>query len=306
MRYDAPMSSPHDPDMIALPSSVSWALRSPLPRLDVALPSATAQVYLHGGHLAAWQPAHAGAPVLWMSGHSFFRPDKPIRGGVPVCFPWFGPHREDPTAPAHGFGRLTPWTLCDASQPDDRSIALTLMLEDDNASPVWPHYFHADVRVVIGPTLTVSLEVHNSDTIPFTFEEALHTYFTVGNIQQVTVSGLEGTEYLDKADGGARKRQDGQIRFTGETDRVYLATSSPCVIHDPILRRRVTIAKQGSTSTVVWNPWVQKARAMADFGDDEWPGMLCIETANVAPAPITLRPGDRHSMTAEITVETAE
>ena len=302
----APMSSPHDPDSIALPSSVSWAANSPLPRLDVATPHATAQVYLHGAHVAAWQPAHAAAPVLWMSAHSVFRPDKPIRGGVPICFPWFGPHRQDPDVPAHGFGRLTPWTLCDAGQGRDGSIMLTLTLEGDNVSQVWPHYFHADLRVVIGPALTLSLAVHNTDTIPFTFEEALHTYFAVGNIEQVAVTGLEATDYLDKVDGGSRSRQDGPVRFNGETDRVYLDTGSPCVIEDPIARRRITIAKWGSSCTVVWNPGVHKARAMADFGDDEWPGMLCIETANVGPAAVTLRPGDRHSMTAQISVEPAE
>jgi D-hexose-6-phosphate mutarotase len=297
------MRSTHDPDAVPLPSSVTWATRSLLPRLDVAGRHATAQIYLHGAQLAAWQPVHARDPVLWMSAHSVFKPDKPIRGGVPICFPWFGPHGEDKTVPSHGFGRLTPWTLCDAGETPDGTVHLTLQLEDDNASPVWPHYFHADLRVSIGRTLTVELFVDNPDHATFSFEEALHTYFSVSNIKDVSVSGLESTAYLDKVSGRRERQGSEPIRFTGETDRVYVATQAPCVIHDPGMKRRITIAKRGSDSTVVWNPWVQKARAMADFGDDEWPGMLCIETANVGDAAVTLRPEDRHTMTAEIGVE---
>jgi D-hexose-6-phosphate mutarotase len=297
------MTSTHDPDAVPLPSSVTWATRSLLPRLDVAGRHATAQIYLHGAQLAAWQPVHARDPVLWMSAHSVFKPDKPIRGGVPICFPWFGPHGEDKTVPSHGFGRLTPWTLCDAGETPDGTVHLTLQLEDENASPVWPHYFHADLRVSIGRTLTVELFVDNPDHATFSFEEALHTYFSVSNIKDVSVSGLESTAYLDKVSGRRERQGSEPIRFTGETDRVYVATQAPCVIHDPGMKRRITIAKRGSDSTVVWNPWVQKARAMADFGDDEWPGMLCIETANVGDAAVTLRPEDRHTMTAEIGVE---
>jgi D-hexose-6-phosphate mutarotase len=300
------MSTSHDPDAVPLPSSVTWAPRSLLPRLDVNGRHGAAQIYLHGAHLAAWQPSHALGPVLWMSAHSFFRPDKPIRGGVPICFPWFGPHRGDRTVPAHGFGRLTPWTLCDAGETPDGTVNLTLQLEDDNASSVWPHYFHADLRLSIGRTLTLAFFVDNPDSIAFSFEEALHTYFSVSNIDEVSVSGLENTEYFDKVAGSRQRQGPDPIRFSGETDRVYLDTQAPCTIHDPGMNRRITIAKHGSASTVVWNPWVQKARAMADFGDDEWPGMLCIETANVGDAAVTLRPGDSHTMTAEIGVEDAE
>ncbi len=293
-------------DGVRLPPSVIPAAASALPRIDVATPHATAQVYSHGAHLAAWQPAHAGAPVLWMSAHSVFRRDKPIRGGVPLCFPWFGPHPSDRAVPAHGFARISPWTLCQAVEAADGTVALTFQLEADNASPVWPHLFHADLHIFIGPSLRIDLDVHNLDEVPFTFEEALHTYLAVSRIDQISVSGLEHTHYLDKVGGSERRRQTvNPIRFTEETDRVYLDTTSTCVVDDPGLARRITIAKQDSRSTVVWNPWIDKARAMPDFGDDEWRGMLCIETANVGEAAITLRPGDRHTMSAIISVEPA-
>ena len=300
------MSSFHESDGVRLPPAVTFDPASPLPRLDVATPHATAQIYAHGAQLTAWQPSHASAPVLWMSGHSLFRHDKPIRGGVPLCFPWFGPHPGDSSVPAHGFARVSPWTLCDAGQSADGAVSLTFQLEADNASPVWPHHFHADLRLTIGSTLRIDLDVHNVDTVPFTFEEALHTYLTVGSIEQVTVAGLEGTAYLDKVAGGRDDRQNDQpIAFHGETDRVYLDTEAACVVHDPGLARRITIAKGGSRSTVVWNPWIAKARSMPDFGDDEWRGMVCVETANVGEAAVTIRPGDMHTMSVIISVEAA-
>jgi glucose-6-phosphate 1-epimerase len=150
----------------------------------------------------------------------------------------------------------------------------------------------------------MALDVTNRDDVPFTFEEALHTYFSVGHIERVALTGLERTDYFDKVAGSARRGQpDEPIRFHGEMDRVYLDTGAACVIHDPGMKRRIRIAKSGSRATVVWNPWIAKARAMPDFGDLEWPGMLCVETANVEGAAVRLEPGHTHRMTASIDVE---
>lgn len=292
-------------DLTSLPPSVRH-ITAPggLERFDISTPLGTAEIYSHGAHLARWQPSHAAAPVLWMSGHSYFQQDKPIRGGVPVCFPWFGPHPEDSTVPAHGFARISPWTLCEARESRDGTVTLAFELETDNASPVWPHHFHADIRYTIGSTLQMELIVHNVDTVPITFEEALHSYFTVSDVSSVTISGLEQAAYLDKVGGRTERAAEGQpIRFTGETDRVYLGTTATCSIDDPGLNRRIVVSKEHSHSTVVWNPWIAKARAMPDFGDDEWPGMVCVETANVGSAAVTLRPGDRHRMTVSLAVE---
>jgi D-hexose-6-phosphate mutarotase len=275
-----------------------------LPALHLRTPIASGQVYLHGAHVAAWQPEGA-APVLWISRDSAFGEGKPIRGGVPICFPWFAAHATDPRAPGHGFARIRPWTLIEAREAADRTVALTLALEDDDATRagVWPHRFRATFTVEVGRTLRMTLAVENRDRAPITFEEALHTYFAVQDIREVTVAGLEGVEYLDKVDGFARKRQPGApIRFSAETDRIYLATRGTCTIHDPGKRRRIAIAKTGSDTTVVWNPWTAKAKAMADFGDLEWPEMVCVETCNVNAHAVTLAPGDRHTLTATITV----
>jgi glucose-6-phosphate 1-epimerase len=239
-----------------------------------------------------------------MSERSFWEDGKPIRGGVPICFPWFGPHASQPSAPAHGFGRLADWTLAGVVEREDGSAVATFALEGERMSEAWPFRFRAVYEVAAGKTLAMSLEVENRDETPFTFEEALHTYFSVSDISGVAISGLEGTRYLDKAGGGAERIEgDAPIRFTGETDRVYLETTAACAIDDPGLRRRIVVSKDNSRSTVVWNPWIAKARAMPDFGDEEWRGMVCVETANVGAAAVELAPGARHRMTVSLAVE---
>ena len=288
-----------------LPPSVQQSPgRNGLPRLTVSTARATAEVYLHGGHVTGWQPSGA-EPVIWVSRDSQFRPDKPIRGGVPICFPWFGAHATDASAPMHGFGRLREWTLAGA-EDQGGEVHLTFLLTDDDTShrSAWPHRFKAEYRVTVGERLAMAIDVTNTGGAPVTFEAALHTYFSVRNVRDVGVTGLAGTEYLDKVDGFARKCEgDAPIRFIGETDRVYLDTESTCTIHDSGLGRRIEIVKTGSRSTIVWNPWIDKARAMPDFGDDEWPSMLCVESANVRDAAVRLEPASHHMMSAVISVQ---
>jgi glucose-6-phosphate 1-epimerase len=288
----------------ALPPTVSLeAGEGGLPRLSVANPAARALVYLHGAHVAAWQPL-GHEPVLWMSRHGSWAATKPIRGGVPICFPWFGPHATDKGAPGHGFARLLDWTLV-AARDDDRG-ATHLALELTPPAPLpatWPHACAAACHVTIGASLELALEIRNTGTEPFTFEEALHTYFAVQDVRTIEISGLAGTDFLDKV-GGTTLRNQGPapIRFTAETDRVYVNTQAACTIHDPGMRRRIVVRKSRSNATVVWNPWVDKARAMPDFGDDEWPRMVCVETGNVNVHAVTLAAGASHTMTAAIDV----
>jgi D-hexose-6-phosphate mutarotase len=239
-----------------------------------------------------------------MSGSSQWDAARPIRGGVPICFPWFGPHASDGTAPGHGFARLRDWTLSEARDDAQGATHLAFVLGTSAAPPAaWPHPFAATFRVAVGESLVMTLEVANPGSAPFSFEAALHTYFAVGDVRRIEITGLEGGDYLDKVGGTAKRTQGPEpIRFTGETDRVYLATRAACTIHDPGADRRIVVRKIGSDATVVWNPWVAKAKAMPDFGDDEWPGMVCIETANVGVHAVTLAPGERHTMTQAIDV----
>lgn len=275
-----------------------------LSKIVVATPVASAEVYLHGAHVTHFQPA-GQQPVLFMSAASKFEAGKAIRGGVPICFPWFGPLENHPKAPAHGFARTSPWSLANATRAADGTVTLTLELArgEDPASD-WPHAFRATYTVTVGSELTTALTVHHVSGEPFLYELALHTYLTVGDIRQVSVHGLEHTPFKDKMLAGREQPGvESPIRFAGETDRVYLDTTAPITVEDPALKRSITVAKSGSASTVVWNPWVAKAKAMADFGDDEWPGMVCVETANVGGSAVTLSAGQSHTTAAKLSVK---
>jgi glucose-6-phosphate 1-epimerase len=263
-----------------------------LARVVVTSDLASAEMYLHGAHLTKYQP-NGSKPVLFMSGKSWFEANKPIRGGVPVCFPWFGPKVGSPESPAHGFARLRDWELEACVRHPDGTVRVGFALDSDDST----------IRLAfgIGRALEMDLEVRSKTT--FGFEEALHTYFQVGDVRKVSVEGLENVEYLDKTDSFRRKTQPAEpIRITGETDRVYLNTRSACVVRDPLLERTITVEKEGSDTTVVWNPWIAKAKAMPDFGDDEWPQMICVETANVGDGALRLSAGQSHHMKVRITL----
>jgi D-hexose-6-phosphate mutarotase len=277
--------------------------RNNMPRVRVTSPAAEAEIYLHGAHVTHFAP-RGHKPVLFMSGESLFDPAKPIRGGVPLIFPWFGGKADDPKAPAHGFARTTTWTLLEMTCAADGSVVVSLTLgPSEHSRKHWPHDFAASFTVGVGKTLQMTLEVANTSPAEINFEEALHTYLAVGDIKRTTIDGLAGRTFIDKVDKAARKTQPpGAFTLTGETDRVYLDTPDRVTVDDAGNGRKLLVSKSGSASTVVWNPWIAKAKAMADFGDDEWPGMLCIETANAADNAVKLVPGARHTMRASVGV----
>jgi glucose-6-phosphate 1-epimerase len=271
-----------------------------LPRVNIKAPLAEAQIYLHGAHVTHFQ-ARGQKPLLFLSSKSHFEANKPIRGGVPICFPWFGPRSGDSTAPIHGFARLLSWELAETKQLPDGSVNVALELRSSDATKAtWPFDFVARYQVNAGKALELTLRVTNESKQPFTFEEALHTYLAVSDVRKISVDGLTNTRYIDKVDGAEQKTQTGAITIEGETDRVYLDTTGTTTVADPTWSRQIHIKKSGSNATVVWNPWIAKAKAMADFGDDEWPRMLCVETANAASNAITLASGATHEMRAVI------
>lgn len=265
--------------------------------------AAEAEVYLHGGHVTHFQPRGA-APVLFLSAESRFGPTAAIRGGIPVIFPWFGARADDPKAPAHGFARTAEWEVESIERAGGGVTAVLRLAADAATRATWPHRFVLRERIDVGPALALALEVENTDSAPFGFEAALHTYFAIGDVREASVTGLAGTTYIDKTAGMARKPAgSAPLRLVAETDSVFLGTQAACVLDDPSGGRRIVVEKDGSATTVVWNPWAEKARAMSDLGDDEWRRMLCIETANAADDRITLPPGQRHPMQARIRVE---
>jgi len=268
-----------------------------LTRAVVATPLCSGEVYLHGAHVTKFQPAGQQHPVLWLSRESNFASDKAIRGGVPICFPWFGPLASDPKAPAHGTARVKSWSLVDAKATDQGGVTLKFTTQ------IAP--FDVAFQVEFSDRLVMSLQVtlDPSAASSSSFEAALHSYFTVSNIHEISIKGLETVDYIDKVDHATRKPSTSElIRFDGECDRVYLNTSHTCKLDDPGMGRTIHVAKTNSRSTIVWNPWIEKSTRMADFGNDEWTSMVCIETANVADQAISLSPGQSHHMAAEISV----
>jgi len=274
-----------------------------LERLLLQAAEAQASVFLQGGHVSHFQPK-GEKPVLWMSGESRFEAGKPIRGGVPVCFPWFGPKAGAPEAPMHGFARILTWAVSGVTREPDGSLRAVLELSAESAARAgFRHELALSLSVRVGRSLRMELTVRNVNGAAAGFEAALHSYFAVSDVRAVRIRGLEGLAYIDKTAAMARKPGEaGPIAIAAETDRVYPGSTGTVTIEDPGWHRRIVISKSGSRTTVVWNPWIAKAKALPDFGDDEWTAMVCVETANAGDDFIRLAPGASHAMTATIEV----
>lgn len=283
---------------------LSFEMIGELVAARVATPFATATIALQGAHVMTWQPV-GQQPVIWVSKLAKYAPGKSIRGGAPVCWPWFGPHASDASFPGHGFARTVPWALVATKELPDGRVRLEFELTQSDATRAqWPHESTVRNIVTVGEELEVALVTTNTGKTPFRLGQALHTYFVVGDIRQATVAGLEGCDYLDKV-GGGRKRQQGSVTFTQETDRIYLGTHGCCGILDPVMDRTLLITSTGSRSTIVWNPWTEKAEKMGDFGDEGPWQMVCVETANAAEDVIMLRAGETHCLSAQYRVVAA-
>jgi D-hexose-6-phosphate mutarotase len=270
-----------------------------LARLEINTAWGNAELYLHGAHLTHFQKK-GESPLLFMSQLSRFNEGTPIRGGIPIIFPWFGPREGES---AHGFARIQTWELREVSQLSTGEVSLRLSLPGSPSAALFPE-FTADYRVTVGKTLSVNLTIaNNSQDQDFTFENCLHTYFHVGDIGAISITGLKGTDYLDKTDNFARKTEYAEhIKISRETDRIYLNTTAPVEIHDSKLGRRIRIEKSGSLSTLVWNPWVDKSQEMPDFGGDEFQRMVCVESGNVADNRLTLPAGKSSTLQVEFSV----
>lgn len=274
-----------------------------LPCLDLSNTFGTARIYLHGAHVTSWSPI-GQRDVLWMSAYSHFAAGKPIRGGIPLCFPWFGGHPTDASKPAHGFARSMAWTVHSRSETTEHTTVVLALSDSAATKTAWPHAFRAELTLTLGRNLQVALTITNTDNAPFSFTEALHTYFGVGDITQTTVDGLKGAAYDDRAGGGsvARTDQETAVTFAAETDRAYVGINGPHIISDRATGRCIRVEKSGAKTTVVWNPWIAKSAAMPDFGNHEWPHMVCVEAANAFADSVTLQPKASHCCATTLTL----
>jgi glucose-6-phosphate 1-epimerase len=269
---------------------------------EIANSEGSGAVAIQGAQLLSWTPA-GEAPVVWLSPAARFAPGKSLRGGAPVCWPWFGPHPSDPAKPAHGFARNLDWTVLETASTDAGTRLVMGFVPGDEQRALWPHAAELTLTLVLGARFSAELATRNTGDSPIELTQALHTYFHVGDIGEVRVEGLDGCEYIDKVGPEARRRQAGDIAIAGEVNRIYLGCPGEVVIRDASLNRLIRVAKQGSTSYVVWNPWAEQGAKFGDMGEDGYRHMLCVETTNAASDAVVVPPGKTYRLITEYSVE---
>jgi len=274
-----------------------------MPMVEVKNALGKASIGLQGAHVLGFQ-ASGQEPLIWMSPEATFAPGKSLRGGVPICWPWFGPHASDSSLPGHGPARTVEWKPVASQALDDgRSRVSFELVGTDKSREQCGHDLNVQLHVTVGSSLLLEMETTNQGRTPFTLGEAVHTYFLVGDVRLAHIEGLDACEYIDKMDGGVRKQQQGAVSISEETDRIYLGSGNRQEIIDPAMGRKIVIQSQGSASTVVWNPWIETANKMGDLGPDGYLHMLCVETVNAADDVVEIAPGASYRMVADYSSE---
>jgi D-hexose-6-phosphate mutarotase len=271
-----------------------------MPMIGISTMWSSVEVYLQGAHVTSFRK-HGETPLTFLSQCSRFAEGQPIRGGIPVVFPWFG-MREG--MGNHGFARVKPWELKEFAPAPDGSVSVRFRLPDCPEASAYPP-FTADYVITVSESLLLQLIVTNdSKDEPLTFENCFHSYFHVGDVTSVSIRGLQGATFLDKVANFLHGTQTEEIlRVSSEVDRIYLNTEAAVEIDDPRLGRRIRIEKQGSRSTVLWNPWISRSQQMPDFGNDEYQRMVCVESGNVSSDEITLAPGRSSTLAVRLSSE---
>jgi glucose-6-phosphate 1-epimerase len=276
--------------------------------LSVTTPTAAATISLHGGQVLSYRPVtndiNCDHDLLFVSHKAFYQNDKAIKGGAPICWPWFGAHAQQKSLPFHGFVRSQSWQVEATEYRDNGDVVITLVFRDtEKTRELWPFAFELRQIITIGATLGIKLITHNTGTAAFDLSQAIHTYFSVGDIGQVSVTGLEGKPYLDKVDQFAEKIQSGPVTVGQEVDRIYQQAGTPLEIHDKEYHRNIRITCTGSATAVVWNPWKEISRQSQDLEDDSYRYFICVETANAADNIVTVAAGDAYSLGVKYEIE---
>jgi len=268
-----------------------------LPKIQITGSRAEGEMYLHGAQVTSWKPA-GNDEVLFLSTKSRWQEGQAIRGGIPICFPWFRAKADDPKAPAHGFARTRSWELESIVQ-DERGVLVSMSLESDKQTQRWwDAEFRLVYRVVFGLELILELVCTNIGKTDLRFEEALHTYNRVADVASVRLQGLDTAHYLDNTDSNKERVQQGEVTIASATDNAFVGTQNDVDLIDPELRRRIRLKKAHSLTTVVWNPWREGAARLADLGEGEWKQFVCVEASNILTALVSLAPGEEHKMKA--------
>ena len=274
-----------------------------LPFITITNKYAEADICLYGAQITSFRPMRT-TDVLWMSPYSIFEKGKAIRGGIPVCFPWFGPHGSDSALPQHGFARTSMWevTKVDTLEKGETYVSMQLKSSEETKA-YWPHDFVAEMIFVIGDSLSVTLKVTNPSDSAISYTSALHTYFNLSAIENIKIAGLANTHYENQLDGNRYVQEEELLEVSEAITRHYFDTEADCNIHDPYFKRDIRIAKEGSKCSTVWNPGAEVCEQMSDMPNDGHETFVCLETVNKINDQIDLAPGESHETTAVISVE---
>ncbi len=274
------------------------------PVVEVANEKATAVISVYSGQILSFKPAGEPEDLLFLSDQAYYEEGKATKGGIPVCWPWFGPDPEGKGRASHGFVRNRMWMLLSTEATANGETKVRLgMSSSEETLAIWPYQFELVIEILVGTQLSVTLITQNTGDTPFSITQALHTYFATGDISQVRVLGFENARFVDKADGGAEKTQTGDITITEETDRIYTDVSPEIVINDGAMNRRIRITSSGSSTAIVWNPWKEISVKMADLEDQDYQRFICVETANAEDEIIEVAPGTVYKMQAGYAIE---
>jgi glucose-6-phosphate 1-epimerase len=274
-----------------------------LPRIQITGSRAEGEMYLHGAQVTSWKPA-GNDKVLFLSSKSRWQEGQAIRGGIPICFPWFRAKADDPKAPAHGFVRTKMWQLESIVEDGPGVVVSMSTASDEAARRWWPAEFRLVHRVTFGSELRLELACTNTGKTPLRFEEALHTYNLVGDVANVRLQGLDRSHFLDNTDANKEKIQLGDVTVASQTDNAFIDNQNAVDLLDPKMHRRIRLQKANSSTTVVWNPWQDGAGRLRDLGEGEWKQFLCVEASNILGASVSLAPGEEHKLTAVLSVTT--
>lgn len=277
------------------------------PVLSITNQHASSQISLYGGQVLSYQPTSAEHDLLYVSPNAYYEAGKATKGGIPVCWPWFGKDPDDKGRAAHGFVRNRLWELTTARALPDGGTAVTMTLYDTpETQAIWAYSFRLRLKVVIGENLTLALQTINHDVKPFTLTQALHTYFAVGDVEAVQLQGLDAVSYLDTTEADwSEKKQAGAVTVGEEVDRIYQQSPSELCLQDVAWQREVMIRSMGSTSTVVWNPWETLSVQSGDLPDDAYKNFICVETTNAAADSVLLEPEQSHTLAVVYSVADA-
>ncbi|UJF19851.1 D-hexose-6-phosphate mutarotase [Vibrio sp. SS-MA-C1-2] len=283
------------PTLTYLSDNVTICQLNDIKVVRVNHPLAQAAISLHGGHLIAYKPTDQN-DIIWLSEKADLDSQHAIRGGIPVCWPWFG----KVATPSHGFARNTEWKL-NQHRENEEGVIISLTLEsNDETLAIWPHQFSNELQFEIGSKLNVSLITKNTDETPWSFSGALHSYFNISDISQISITDM-GQTYQDSTQNGKSMTGDTELTFDGEVDRVYSNPAEIVNIHD--VNRTIAVKNSGSNSAVIWNPWKDLSHSMADMADDSYQTMVCVEATVSSESPIELAPQQTHILSTEISIK---